>query len=166
MEIFEILKQFKNIEPDPAYKETAKRAVLAATPRRKWSVGTVFAHIFETAIAGTLAVFFIMAIASEFSSSPYVAPLQLSVINPAALHAEAQAVDMQIELAKLTYQESTTTAQSTLRIAPKTPIAIPIPATSSLAIPTKQEPTGTVPNGTSTLNPAVSVDQALKTLAE
>lgn len=154
MELFEILKKFKAVEPDAAYKETAKRAILATMPRERWSIGRAFAGIFETGVALALAAFFIMVIAGQFSNSSSVAPLQLSVINPTSLHAEAQAIDMQIELVKLSYQEATTTIQSTTQLAPHVKSKALFAATSTPA----SEATGT---------PAtVSVDDALQALTQ
>jgi hypothetical protein len=164
MELFELLKQFKKIEPSASFTETSKRAILATIPREKFSVRRIFAGIFETGVAVALGVFFIMAIAGQFSSSPEIAPIQLSVMDPQALHAEAQAVDMQIQLVKLSYQESTTTP-STATLAQggiqRPMMAAVMPAATDNTTTTLVDGTSTAPS-TST----VSIDDALKALMQ
>src|ERR1700691_4074612 len=103
MNLFETLKEFKNVSPDPTFSETSKRVILATTPRERWSIGRVFAHVIETGIAVALTVFFILVIAGQFSNVPYVSPTRFSVVNPETLSAEAQAVDIQIQLADVVY---------------------------------------------------------------
>src|SRR5258708_6377536 len=121
MELFETLKQFKQIQPDAAYTAISKRAILATTPRESWSAKRILIAVIETGLALGLDGFFILIATGQFFgvATPYVPPVQLSVITPDTLHAEAQAIDMQIELAKLSYQESTTTARvSTPKLTP------------------------------------------------
>ena len=120
MNLFETLKQFKNITPDPVNKEKSKRGILATMPQEPLNAWRIIAHIFETGIAVALAVFFILIITGQFSSNPYVSPVQFSVINPETLHAEAQAVDIQIQLAQVAYEESTTTPAIVSETTPQT----------------------------------------------
>jgi hypothetical protein len=169
MELFDLLKNIKTIQPDAAYKEHSKRAVLAETPQKRVSAWRTIATIFETGIAVALAVFFILIITSQVpgislpgpltTKIPGVSPAQLSVINPETLRAEAQAVDIQIQLAQLTYQESTATIESTPQVAnaiiAKRPAAI-------VASSSAQTGTSTNPTASSSL----SIDQALQELSQ
>ena len=176
MNLFETLKQFKNISSDPAYREKSKRAILATLPREPWSMWRLVTRITETGIAVALAVFFILIIAGRFPSIPYVAPVQFSVIDPQTLRAEAQAVDIQIQLANVAYQQpvtaaATTTSETTPQTAPGAHpgfAAAALQATSSPAgtAASSTLPSGTAPAGSSSTQATVSVDDALKPLAQ
>ena len=152
--LLETLKQFKNITPDPAYKESSKRAVLATMPRERWSAWRSVAAIFETGVAVALAVFFILVVTGQLSGNSYVSPVQFSAIDPKTLNAEAQAVDIQIQLANVAYQESSTTTHQDTLINASTPQMVIITST------TEASPSSTPAPAT------VSVDQALKALSE
>jgi hypothetical protein len=162
MDLLEILKQFKTIASDPVAREISKRAILATTPKQHFGFRRILAGVFETGVAVALSVFFIMVIAGQFSNLP-VAPVQLSVINPDTLRAEAQAIDIQIELAKLSYEETTTTIASTVpMIATIKPKAVMTP------LATKTKPTQTTVASSSSMEPTstLSVDQALEQLSQ
>ena len=170
MNLFETLKQFKNISPDPAYAEKSKRAILATNPAERWSLGRWLAHTAETGVAVALVVFFIMVITGQLSGSP-VSPIQFSVIDPQTLHAEAQAVDIQIQLAKIAYQEpATTTSESTAQIAAAGVGSAPSTAAAlSAAIKDSAVSSTPVAGGTAsstTTSTPVTVDQALKALSQ
>jgi hypothetical protein len=164
MQLFEILKQFKRIEPDQAFKEKSKRAVLSYQPRQRVSLRRAIMGFFETGIALALTGFFILLITGRFSGSSYIAPVQFSVINPQTLHAEAQAVDIQIQLANLSYQESSSTTgnvstpQIAAAIIAKQP-ALLLAQASSSATSTSASAATSTPTST------ISVDQALQELS-
>ena len=157
MNLFEILRKFKTIKPDGSFTEKSKRAILASPqniPVRPFA--GVFRFI-ETGAAVVLAGFFMLLITGAFSNSSYIAPVQYSVIDATGLHAEAQAIDMQIQLANVNYPE-TTAAMPQLAKALSGAMAA---ASSSASTITAA--------GTSTANSAssstVSVDQALEQLS-
>lgn len=165
MNLPETLKQFKNISPDPAYQEKSKRAILATIPHEPISAWRIITRIFETGIAVGLAVFFILVITGQFSNTPYVSPVQFSVINPETLRAEAQAVDIQIQLAQVAYEETTTTPTAAL---PGTSAAALLKALSTIASSSASTTatTGGTSTSTPTSTPAISIDQALKALSQ
>jgi len=164
MNLFETLHQFKKIEPDPAVKETSKRAILATLPLEpaRKSVRQILMAAIETGLALGLAGFFILlATGHSFPGStnaPLVSPAQFSVINPSTLRAEAQAVDIQINLAQLSYAESTTPALPVLKAAPAVSAALGIATSTPATAPTAA--------ATSTPSSTVSVDAALGELAQ
>ncbi len=112
MNLEENLKKLKNIHPDPTYTDYSRRAVLASAQLQELTPGKIVARIFETAGSLALVGVLIFAIAGGFSGSKYLSPIQFSSIDPASLHAEAHAIDMQINLANLTYTEATHIAAS------------------------------------------------------
>ena len=124
------------------------------------------AGIFETGVAVSLAVFLILVIAGQFPATSYIAPVQLSVIDPATLHAEAQAIDMQIQLANLSYQESTTTVnESTTATAPDAAVKPKFAATMLVGSSTATSTPSTV-LASSTQTSTMSVDEALQQLSQ
>ena len=159
MNLFELLKQFKTIEPDPVYKDQSKRAIFAARELVDWSPRKTILRIIETGVAFALAGFFIFIIAGGFSGSS-LAPVQYSAIDPQSLRAEAQAIDMQIQLANLNYAESS--AEST----PSGAAAL-APATIAAPSPLAAAGTSSTSTATSTSNASstVSIDQALEKLS-
>lgn len=165
MNLLEILKQFKNIAPDPAFTATSKRAILAQEPApaiRGWSAQRSLWRIIEVGAAVALTGFFVLLITGAFSGTG-ITP-QYSAIDPQGLRAEAQAIDIQIQLANLNYNEAA--AQSTMQIAGVKP------AGSGGGKTTSPTPAATAPNGatataTSTASSAtVSIDQILQSLSQ
>jgi hypothetical protein len=114
MKLFDILKQFKNIEPDAQFTQRSKRDILLSPRPERGTFHGVFAflHIIETSAAVVLAGFFLLVLTGSFSGTRSIAPIQYAVIDPAGLHAEAQAIDMQIQLANVAYPQETGTTTS------------------------------------------------------
>lgn len=165
MNLLEILRQFKTIKPDSSFSEKSKRAILASPqniPARPFA--PVFRFL-ETGVAVVLAGFFILLITGAFSNSTYIAPVQYSVIDVAGLHAEAQAIDMQIELANVNYPESSVAPQSTAFAAAATSSDL---STSMMAATSSASAVAAMQSSTasSTSSSTVSVDQALEQLSK
>lgn len=169
MELFNTLKQFKKIKPDATHSAISKRAILAQTPiepRRVWGLRRSLAAIFETGFAVALTVFFILIIIGKFPGQSSVSPVQLSVINPTTLKAEAQAVDIQIQLAQIAYTETTSTDEST----PATTAAIaakqPALAAAAINAASSTASNGTSASSTNASSTTISIDQALQELSQ
>ena len=79
MNLFEILKQFKNIEPDRAFSETSKRAIFAMNPQEPaasfWTAQRTFFRIVETGVAVALTGFFVLLLTGSFGGATF-APVQ------------------------------------------------------------------------------------------
>lgn len=172
MNLFETIRQFKNIEPDPGFTEKSKRMILASPQKAEQSAAQrglwIFLHTIETGAALALAAFFVLLATGSFSGNSYLAPVQYSVIDPGGLHAEADAIDMQIQLANISYAEvSSTATESTTATAGGVGTAMPLIPTAAklkgVGAGNGVTATGTaVQNGSSTL----SVDQALQQLSQ
>ena len=107
MNLFEILKQFKTITPDPTFSEISKRAILAMNQpvdarTSFWSARRTLLRIIETGMAVALTGFFVVLITGGLSNSN-LTPIQYGALDPQSLRAEAQAIDIQIQLANLNY---------------------------------------------------------------
>ena len=168
MNLFEILKQFKTIEPDGSYAEKSKRAILAMPQKVTAGVRLGVLRFIETGVAVVLAGFFILLITGGLTGNQPFAPVQYSVVDPQGLKAEAQAVDMQIELANVTYTESTSSlavgngAASTPAGVSSTKGLAPAFVKATSSAPSASSSTATSTASSTTL----SVDQALQKLSQ
>lgn len=163
MNLFENLKQFKTIQPDPSYSETSKRAILAQGDLASvWSAKRTIFRIFETGIAVALTGFFIFLLTGAFPSSK-LAPVQFSAIDPQSLHAEAQAIDMQIELANVSYQEGTSESTKQSALPPAAAAAVALSTSTASTTPAVPNASSTA---SSTTTSTLTIDQALQTLSQ
>jgi hypothetical protein len=162
MKLFDILKQFKNIEPDAHFSERSKREILLSPQTAPRTMRGVFAflHVIETGAAVALAGFFILVLTGSFSPTRSIAPIQYAVIDPQGLQAEAQAVDMQIQLANVAYPQVTSTVVATTTL--KSAFNKALQAQQKSASPVSTPATTT---STSTASTTLSVDQALQQLS-
>ena len=166
MNLSEILKQFKMIESDPAYREKSRRAILAM-PQAQTGIRFGVLRFLETGVALVLGGFFILLITGGIVGEQ-LSPVQYSVVDPQGLRAEAQAVDLQIQLANIKYDEvatgmsvATSAAESTPAILGPSRITAPKQPAPSAATST---PAGT--EATSTSSSTLSIDQALEELSK
>jgi hypothetical protein len=174
MNIEETLKQFKTIEPDEHYSAISKRAILALEPgagRKGWSVRRIFLTIIETGAAVALTVFFIFIVLGGFNGSKLTP--EYSAIDPASLHAEAEAIDMQIELAQLNYTEpaaESTAPITSVSVSTSTSGVTTLPAVPAIASSTAGVPgvagAGATSSATSSASTTVTLDQALQALSQ
>jgi len=171
MKLFDILKQFKNIEPDAEFTKHSRAQILTSPqgePRTMRGVFT-FLHAIETGVAVALVGFFIFIVAESFSPTHSLAPAQYAVIDPAGLHAEAQAIDMQIQLANIEYPQVTTTAAATpaASAALTKAFATVLRVSSASSSVSTATSTASVSTSTSTASTtSLSVDQALQQLSQ
>ncbi len=167
MEIKDFIKQLKSVEPDPSFAASSKRAILALLPAEPALRGVprfraTILKIIETGAAVALTGFFILLITGAFSDTGLVP--QYGALNPNALQAEAQAIDIQIQLANLNYAEALPQAnESTLQIATNTPAATAaLRAATGAAVSTGAAASSSAGAQTTT----VTIDQALQGLAQ
>ena len=169
MKLFDILRQFRNIEPDAGFTQRSRTEILLSPRDERRTLRGVFTflHMIETGAAVALVGFFVLILTGSFSPTRSLSPVRYSVIDPQGLHAEAQAIDIQIQLADVEYPQVTSTA--TLATNPAAPAVL----TKAFAVALGGRPTSTAStsmgaaNGpTSTTSTApLSVDQALQQLS-
>jgi hypothetical protein len=170
MKLSDILKQFKNIQPDADFSCRSRAEILLSPQSERRTMRGVFAflHVIETGAAVALVGFFILILTGSFSPTRSIAPIQYAVIDPTGLHAEAQAIDMQIQLANIEYPQVTTTAAAT----PATSAALTkafaavlgiSKASSSTAVTSTMDASTSAPTASTT---PLSVDQALQQLTQ
>jgi len=173
MNLFEEIKQLRTIEPDPGFVEKSKRMVLMSPQKEESSLGMrgifVFLHTMETGAALVLVGFFILLVTGSFSGTKYLAPVQYSVIDPGGLHAEADAIDMQIQLADISYAEVTSTAESTTAMTGVAGVGtrlVALKGTKQAATIASALGSGSAGSASSTGTSTLSVDEALKQLSQ
>ncbi|HEY5220910.1 MAG TPA: hypothetical protein VIJ29_02055 [Candidatus Paceibacterota bacterium] len=170
MKLYDTLKQFKKIQPDAEFSQRTRTEILLSPQNMRPTMRGVFAflHVLETGVAVVLAGFFILILTGSFSPTRSISPIQYSVIDPQGLHAEAQAIDMQIQLADVEYPQTTSTAMtgstvtSTASLTKVFAAALGTQATSSVSTPAATTQSTSTASTTPT---TLTVDQALQQLS-
>lgn len=171
MKLSDTLKQFKNIQPDEGFARRSRAEILLAPQVEHRTMRGVFAflHVIEAGAAVALAGFFILILTGSFSPTRSIAPIQYAVIDPAGLHAEAQAIDMQIQLADIQYPQVTSTSVVTpaasVALTKAFAAALSAASSSSGAAAATSTPAASS-SSTSTATTSLSVDQALQQLSQ
>lgn len=165
MNLLEILKQFKTIEPDQTFSETSKRAIFAMNPQEPaasfWTARRTFLRIVETGLAVTLTGFFVLLLTGGLGGTTF-APVQYSAIDPQGLRAEAQAIDMQIELVNVNYNSPSAASTLPLLVARIKKTSGNISTTIPLGIVSGTLDVATV---TSSATATIDIDEALRGLS-
>lgn len=169
MDILTTLKKMRYVESNPQYRARSRRVVLAIAPPRtrgeifwSWIVGNIESGA-SLAMAG-LCLFLVFA---GFSLWKSFSPLGISRLDLAALRAEAQAIDIQIQLAGLEYQGSTQPI-----VLPSLPKSASETVTKKAEIPpaplpgSVKENQSIVPEEKSSSTAPLSLDEALLELSE
>ena len=155
MDLSEILKEIRNIEPDKNFSENSRRVVLAQLPAGPLSPRRILARSIAVASSVALAGALIFIIAGGLSATK-LAP-KFSSIDPAALRAEAQAIDTQINLLNVDYAENAVSTKSAPTVRKNAPVAI-FKNSSSTSVAT--------PTSTATATSTLSVDEILQGLSQ
>ncbi len=171
MKLSEILKQFKNIQPDAEFSRRSRTEILISPQGERRTLRGIFTflHVIETGATVALVGFFILILTGSFSPTRSIAPIQYAVIDPTGLHAEAQAIDMQIQLADIEYPQVTSTATATPAASAALTKAFAtvlgtLKASSSAPVATSTTDASTSAPAASTT--PLSVDQALQQLTQ
>lgn len=116
MKLTDLVKQFKNIEPDRAYSAKSLADILSHTPheRPRFLLTEFFAPKMRFASAVGLTGFLMLLVAGGATVVRLFVPAGLTSLDPAGLRAEAQAIDMQVQLANLQYSEPGNGAKSAI----------------------------------------------------
>src|SRR3989344_205961 len=123
MDLEDILKKLKHLSPDEQYTAWSRKVVLSSLPAEKplrnpWQI---LSHTFQFGSAVALAGVLLLLLLGGFSGSS-LSPFKLTSLDPADLKAEAQAIDVQLEITRIQYDlpvepalqnETTTAARAT-----------------------------------------------------
>jgi hypothetical protein len=160
MELIELLKKLQRIAPDDEYAVRSRTLILSTEPAqrplvRAWRL-VLHSIQFGSAIA-LVSVLFILIIGG-FSAWQLFSPFKLSSLDPASLRAEAQAIDIQIQLTDVAYSEPSLVIGGT-----STQSTAPSPATRRTKAPTASDQASST-GGTATSTP-IGIDDALDALS-
>jgi hypothetical protein len=172
MELEHILKQLRHIEPDEAYSLRSRSILMATLPsdeRPSFSPWQVITHSLQFGSAVAMAGMLILLVLGGFSTWRFLSPFRLTSLDPAGLRAEAQAVDVQLEMTKLNYAApkiaETMAVTAEPEPEPETPDQIEAKAPAKAQAEAEAKDLGIVPATTST-DSETNVDDVLSELAE
>ncbi len=148
MDLLEHLKQFKNIEPDRSRAAISRARILAHSQKERRAFAGIFGRLFAHPALAAAAVVLVVFGGGFYSLHYFKNKIAL---NPQSLQAEAQAIDIQIDLANLQYK-NVASGKTTIHFR-----AVPKTSTST----STSAGTGTA---TST-PPDMTIDQALNALS-
>lgn len=100
----EFIKKLKEILPGREYAENSKRAILAVDQYPRWSFWGSLTESLSTGAAIVMAGALLILVMGGFSSFN---PFSLHSLDPVGLKAEAEAIDIQIRLSNLDYNDFT-----------------------------------------------------------
>ena len=108
MEPSDFLKKIRDIEADLTYTRRSRRLVLSSGRQLRfpnpWRLIVQSFRIGSTALATGLLI--IIIVIGWFSAGRFLTPFKLASLDPETLRAEADAIDIQIQLANLGEYES------------------------------------------------------------
>lgn len=106
MELLEILKQFKNIEPEESYKRNSLSLILKSAEKNqpRFRLAEIIFKRLESGAILSLATLSIFVILSGLSAVGLFSPAPIASLDKTSLKAEAEAIDIQINLADLSYK--------------------------------------------------------------
>lgn len=154
MNIENLLKQLKTLEPDQKYVLRSRAEILSRPQEVAMGWRAVLVGVLQSGSAIALTGVMILVLGGAFSVRGYLSRAG-GLLDRQGLQAEAQAIDIQIELANVSYANFRSAGNSVLK-----PVS---PASAPAAVAAKSDATSTPPAATST--PDMSVDDALEMLA-
>ncbi len=165
----DILKQLKKlqiIEANKRFTEQSRLLIMGAQKRR--NVWDVILKNVELGASFALAGILIITILGGFSAWKLLSPFKLSNLDTTDLKAEAQAVDIQIQLTNLNYDEIAGAAEST---APSAEPSIPKTSEKTYTGNTSlsqqpKETSSTIATSSPSSDETLSIDEALEKLSE
>lgn len=122
MDLHDILKQLKAIDPDAHYTRRSRHAIIGGhAAHGRATRGGVMQFIFHTIAEGSaiaLTGVLLLIVFAGFSTWNFISPFGTASLDPISLRAEAEAIDIQVQLTKLAYPETIHEETSTVAIAP------------------------------------------------
>lgn len=103
MEIEKVLRQFKNIRPRDEFSKISRATILATPriPQRTWA--EILWPSLRFSSAALITGFIIFVVVGVFSLTGINSKVPVASLDPITLRAEAEAIDIQIQLTALGY---------------------------------------------------------------
>ena len=160
-DIIKQLKKLQGIEADKRFTEQSRVLIIGA--RKQKSIWGVILKNVELGTSFAIAGILVITILGGFSAWRFLSPLKLSNLDTTGLKAEAQAVDIQIQLTNLRYDEIAGAVESTTPSAESKNAPVKIWAGNTSR--GQQKETGTLATS-SPSSEVLSIDEALEKLSE
>lgn len=154
MDIFKSLQNLKAIEPTRDFTIKSRSLILGKNRGAGLTVLGLILRNLELGASVALVGLLIFMILGGFSAWKFFAPLQITNLDPSSLKAEAQAIDIQIQLTNLNYEEGGALAPG----ASDSTVSSPKSAPSQ----TQEKNSAAAPAESSS---SVSIDEALQELS-
>ena len=161
-----LLQKIKTVAPDSNYTAQSRMLIVGETPRAlpAFGVKEIFFNILNSGSAIALAAVLLLLAAGSFSLIKFFAPATTALLDPAGLRAGAQAIDIQIELANIAYQEPTLISEtSSAPFAAKAKAVAPKRNNIGKELGSEAEKLGLLSPASSTSR--ISIDDALDALS-
>lgn len=122
MEPIHLLKKLKEVSPDKAYTKRSRYAILETLPAAgRQTPWQMLVHSLQFGSAVALAGVLLVLVLGGFSTWRFLSPFGLASLDPGSLKAEAEAIEAQIHLANVTYNDPAPEAR--LMTDPEAPVA-------------------------------------------
>ncbi|KKW45316.1 MAG: hypothetical protein A3A43_03150 [Candidatus Liptonbacteria bacterium RIFCSPLOWO2_01_FULL_56_20] len=107
MKLESVLKNLQHIEADRGYTKRSRNLILSSglptfSFQNSWQVAL---RALQSGSAIALAGLLLVLTLGGFSAWQFLSPFQISSLDPASLKAEAQAIDIQVQLTQVSYYE-------------------------------------------------------------
>jgi len=134
MDLFKSLKNLKNIEADREFTKKSRSLLLNTKQRSASGFWGVVLNNIEVGASMALAGLLMFAILGGLNAWSFLSPVDITSLDPESLRAEAEAIDIQIELTNLSYEDSIRTLS-----APESTDAVVISEPQNEQTPTKDD---------------------------
>lgn len=105
-QLLKTLQQLKTIVADPGYTKRSRELILnTLQPRGPVTMWRIVLENIQVGTALALAGVLVFLVVGGFTFLNILSPLRLSSLDPAGLRAEAEAIDIQIQLTDLNYSQ-------------------------------------------------------------
>lgn len=106
MELENIFKKLKKIQPNEMYSRNSRAVILGTLPPEELETRTVWgilSHSFQYGTTVALGVVFLLIILGGFSTWRFLSPIADTNIDQVGMRAEAQVIESQLHLAEIQY---------------------------------------------------------------
>ena len=156
------LKKLKSIEPDATYKGRSRELILGTPLASRKTVWDFIQHSVQSGSALALVGVFVLLLFGGFSTWRFLSPFELSALDAASLRAEAQAIDIQVQLTNVGYTEHEPALETNVT----SPSSASKPSQRVTALKKLAENLGVSSSSTATSTAPLSLDHALELLSE
>lgn len=159
MDLEKVLKEFKKIEPRAEFTKISRATILATAKAAKRTWGDILWPSLKFSTGALITGFLVVLIVGAFSLSGINSRVPLQSLDPITLRAEAEAIDIQIQLTTLGYENPLQAINET-----STPTGIEVKKPAKIIAPSETEKGQAEPETIKTAEPELTIEEALEKL--